>query len=130
MRDVAKIRMTPRRQSATVCRVLWFYPGEISMLRFTAAVLSMSIAAYALAASSTENAMYEMSAVGEVQIAPDGSVSDYRLQSTLSPAIAKLVDGAVRSWHFDPIVVDGKAVVAKTALRLSLKAEPIDAGNY
>jgi hypothetical protein len=65
-----------------------------------------------------------------VQIAPDGSVSDYRLKNTLTPTIAKLVDGAVRAWHFEPIVVDGKAVVAKTAMRLWLKAEPIDADNY
>jgi len=73
----------------------------------------------------------EMSADGEVQIAPDGSVSDYRLQSKLSPAIADLVDKDVRRWQFQPILVDGKAVVAKTAMHLELKAEPADGkDNY
>jgi len=66
----------------------------------------------------------ELDAQGEVQIAPDGHVSDYRLQSTLAPEVAALVDRSVRAWQFEPIVVDGKPVVAKTAMHLHLNAEP------
>lgn len=66
----------------------------------------------------------EMSADGEVQIAIDGKVSDYRLKSTLAPVVANLVDHDVRGWTFEPVVVDGVPVVAKTAMHLDLKAEP------
>lgn len=75
--------------------------------------------------------MLEMDADGEVQIATDGHVSDYRLQSTLTPAVATLVDRNVRSWQFKPVLIDGAAVVAKTAMHLKLKADPIaDKDSY
>lgn len=99
------------------------------MFRLAIFVLAVSLAAQTFAATS-KNPMVEMSAVGEVQIAPDGSVSDYRLQSKLTPAIAELVDRGVRRWHFQPVLVDGKPVVAKTALRLTLNGVPIDDDNY
>ena len=72
----------------------------------------------------------EMNADGEVQITPDGDVSDYRLQSQLAPAVASLVDQQVRKWHFVPVLVDGKAVVAKSAMHLRLTAVPLSDGNY
>jgi hypothetical protein len=68
--------------------------------------------------------MLEMDADGEIQIAPDGHVSDYRLQSKLATELASLVDRNVRGWHFEPVVVDGAPVVAKTAMHIRLKAEP------
>jgi len=71
-------------------------------------------------------AVLEMSADGEVQIAVDGKVSDYRLRSTLAPAVADLVDRNVRGWTFEPVVVDGVPVIAKTAVHLDLKAEPTE----
>ena len=72
----------------------------------------------------------EMNADGEVQIAPDGTVSDYRLQSQLAPAVASLVDQKVRTWHFIPVLVDGNAVVAKSAMHLRLTAVPIGDEKY
>jgi hypothetical protein len=73
----------------------------------------------------------DLDAHGEVQIAPDGHVSDYRLQSTLAPEVAALVDRNVRAWHFEPIVIDGAAVVAKTSMHLHLNAEPQEGrGSY
>jgi hypothetical protein len=66
----------------------------------------------------------EMSADGEIQVATDGTVSDYRLRSELPPMVADLVDKDVRGWRFEPVVVEGTPVVAKTAMHLALKAEP------
>jgi hypothetical protein len=77
-------------------------------------------------AAASPAPVLEMSADGEVQIATDGSVSDYRLRSQLAPSVAGLVDQNVRSWRFEPVIVDGAAVVAKTAMHLGLKAEPLD----
>jgi hypothetical protein len=90
----------------------------------------MVIAALALvlltsAARAEKPAAYEMSTEGEVQIAPDGHVSDYRVKGDLQPAVAELVKRNVMGWHFEPILVDGKPVIAKTAMHLSLHAEPV-----
>jgi hypothetical protein len=75
-------------------------------------------------------AMYEMNATGEIEIGPDGSVHDYRLQSDLKPVIAAIVDKEVRSWKFEPILVEGKPVIGKTKLRLALSAVPAGADEY
>jgi len=77
-------------------------------------------------AESDKKTFYEMSADGAIQIAPDGHVSDYKLDGTLQPAVAALVKRAVMGWQFEPIVIDGKAVVAKTAMHLNLRAEPVE----
>jgi len=77
-----------------------------------------------IAHAGQASAVLDMDATGEVQIAPDGQVSDYRLQSQLAPEIATLVDRNVRAWRFKPIVINGAAVTAKTALHIRLNAEP------
>jgi hypothetical protein len=87
-----------------------------------------SASAFAVAGPSAPT--LEMSADGEIQIAVDGHVSDYRLQSKLAPVVASLVDHDVRGWTFEPVVVDGVAVVAKTAMHLDLKAEPDGAKDH
>lgn len=98
----------------------------------TLAALAANTAHSQIAASTSANAesgkktFYEMSADGTVQIAPDGHVSDYKLDGSLQPTVAALVKRAVTGWLFEPIVVDGKPVVAKTAMRLGLRAEPVE----
>lgn len=87
-------------------------------------LLIAPIAAFAAAPA----AVLEMNAEGEVQIAPDGHVRDYRLTSELAPAVAQLVDRNVRGWQFEPVLVDGKPVLAKTRMHLQLRAEPGEGG--
>lgn len=98
-----------------------------------AVLAAMLMAAGMTVAKADQSAaIYSMDAVGEVQIAKDGHVSDYRLKSKLPDEVAKLVDKDVRNWTFVPILIDGQAVVAKTSMHLHLKAEPApgDKGNY
>jgi len=97
-------------------------------LMLAAMLLSCTLPAWAAANSA---ATLEMNADGEIQVAIDGSVSDYRLHSQLPSTIAQLVDRDVRGWRFEPVLVDGTPVVAKTAMHLALKAEPADGrDNY
>ena len=93
------------------------------LLRATsfAAILAVS---GAVGAAQQAASVLEMTADGEVQIAVDGHVSDYRMKNKLSPELDALVEKNVRGWRFEPVVVDGAAVVAKTALHVTLKAEP------
>jgi hypothetical protein len=92
---------------------------------FLAGALMLACAA-PLAQAQQGAAMLELNADGEIQIAPDGQVSDYRLGSKLPPVVADIVDRHVRAWRFEPIVVDGKPVVAKTSMHLFLQAEPVE----
>jgi hypothetical protein len=89
---------------------------------------TVAVLATATAHAEKSAAFYELNAEGEVQIAPDGHVSDFRIRNELTAPVAALVSKNVLAWHFDPILVDGKAVVAKTAMHLQLHAEP-DAGK-
>jgi len=93
-----------------------------------AAACLISAMAPALAGQSAPT--LEMSADGEVQIGVDGHVTDYRLQSKLPDALARLIDHDVRGWRFEPVLVDGVPVVAKTAMHLDLKAEPAANDSY
>ena len=71
-----------------------------------------------------------LDADGEIKIDPTGHVSDYHLESKLSPQIATLVDRQVHGWAFEPVLVGGKPVFAKTALHLQLTAEPTQGDNF
>ena len=102
-------------------------------VRMVAVVALLALAGVPLRSAWAEDAapILEMSADGEILVAPDGSISDYRLRSELAPNVAQLVDKAVHGWRFEPIMVDGVPVVAKTVMHLSLKAEPAGGkGDY
>lgn len=93
------------------------------LLRVVAIAVLMAVANVSASAAGRTAATYQMVANGEVQIGPDGRVSDYRLKSELAPSVAELVNRSVRLWRFEPIVQDGRPVIAKTALRIRLTAE-------
>lgn len=72
---------------------------------------------------------YHLSADGDIYIAPDGTVIDYKLDSKdLAPEVAKLVDARIRRWRFEPIRLDGKPVIAKTRMTVELDAIPVADG--
>src|SRR5690606_41143945 len=71
---------------------------------------------------------FELQAVNTLEVAPDGSVHDYTLETKLDPQVAALVDSTVRGWQFEPVLVDGRPVIAVTRMRLDLEALPRDDG--
>lgn len=68
---------------------------------------------------------------GTITIAPDGSVIAHTLDSTeaLGDVLSKFVGGSLETWHFKPVIVDGKVVTAKVPMSLRLVAKPMDDGN-
>jgi len=99
--------------------------GSHRAAAFAASIALLSLAIGGAEVFSSEPLpTLEMSADGEIQIAVDGTVSDYRLKSDLSATVAGLLDKRVRTWTFEPVVIDGHPVVAKTTMHLSLRAEP------
>lgn len=91
------------------------------------ATLAIFLAAGAAQAAGGD-AEFELQAVGMIDVGPDGSVRDYALETRLDPEVARLVDRTVRGWRFEPVLVDGRPVIATTRMRLELEALPRDDG--
>lgn len=94
---------------------------------------SLLLAFTALAAQAGEPASapeMSMTATGEIVIAPDGSVREHKLDKGLAAAIETLIDTSVRAWRFEPILIDGRAVIATTRMSLELTAVPTAEGDY
>lgn len=68
---------------------------------------------------------------GTITIARDGSVLSHTLDSTeeLGDKLTKFVDGSIDKWHFEPVEVDGHAVIATVPMSLRLIAKPTNDGN-
>lgn len=68
---------------------------------------------------------FAMSAGGELVIARDGSVRSWKMDSSrLGESVQTLLQRNVERWRFEPILVDGKAVTAKTRMTVELEALP------
>ena len=101
------------------------------LLQRIACAIALTIGAIDVAsAQEAATPFVELAVKGEIQIAPDGHVNDYQLKSDLAPAVSALVDRTVRGWHFEPVVVDGKPVIAKTTMTLHLRGEPTSGDSY
>jgi len=95
------------------------------MKRFAAMLLALC-ACFAFAAVAEEPS--SMSVGGDVVIAADGSVRDCTVNGAPTPALRALVEQSVRKSQFEPIVRDGKPIVARTSYSLKLVATPVGAG--
>lgn len=101
------------------------------MIRWCVLVVMAALGGQASAGNETEpsasaasQAVYRMGLSGDIVIDTEGNVRDYTLNNQkLTPEIAALVDNSVRKWRFEPILVDGRPVNAKTRLRMLLEAQ-------
>ncbi|HET7359430.1 MAG TPA: energy transducer TonB [Rhodanobacteraceae bacterium] len=68
---------------------------------------------------------------GSIIVAPDGHVAGYAIDDAdeVPPVVRKLLTQAIPSWSFEPVVRDGKAVEAKSAMALRIVAKPRDDGK-
>lgn len=99
---------------------------KMRMLAVAALALAWPMAALA----GKPAADIEMEVGGKIAVGPDGLVRDYKLTSELPAAVAGLVERNVRSWKFEPILVDGKPVIAETRLRMVLHGTPVGEDRY
>ena len=103
----------------------------MSILRRIACAVALTIGTAGIASAQHSTApVVELTARGEIQIAPDGHVSDYQLKTKLAPSVAQALDRAVRGWHFEPVLIDGRAVAAKTTMSIQLHGEPKSDDTY
>lgn len=99
-------------------------------MSFRAWIATLALLLPLTATAGDTKAVYEMEARSEIEIGPDGLVHDYRLKSDLTPEVAEIVGNQVRAWEFEPVLVDGKPVIAKTMMRLQLSAAPTDDDRF
>jgi hypothetical protein len=65
---------------------------------------------------------------GQIAIDEQGKVLDYRVDTKLQPELQVLIDKAVPSWLFWPVLVDGKPTAARTGMRITLTGTQVDTG--
>jgi TonB family C-terminal domain len=74
------------------------------------------------------NNIMTMRVDGEITVGQNGGVLDYRITTPIKPEMQKLLDKAVRNWTFHPVIVDGKPVIAKNNMRITLAAREAGRG--
>lgn len=93
---------------------------------FILALVVASVGGAALAAKprvpSRLESVLTMRVDGELVITPEGKVDEVTLETKMDPAIKDLLEARVRQWTFKPVVVDGQARRARSALRVTLAA--------
>jgi hypothetical protein len=101
------------------------------MLQRIACTVALMFGAIGLASAQKDTeAVVELSVNGDIQIGPDGHVTDCWLKTQMAPTVATLVNRTVRSWHFEPITVDGRPVNAKTTMNIRLQGTPAPGDTY
>lgn len=70
----------------------------------------------------------QMDVSGEIGIDGQGKVFDYDIKTIVTPEVRLLIDNAVRSWQFEPVIREGKPGYAKANMKLTLLAKKVDAG--
>ena len=99
-------------------------------MRMIAAFLLLVLPFASLAAPvpTAQQPEYSMQVTGDLEVAADGSVHGYTLDEGLKPKVEELVAASIDRWKFEPILVEGRPVIARTRLRMTLKAEPFEQG--
>ena len=98
-----------------------------------AALLCVGVAAPALGAVPDANARGTTRAVqgesvitmrldGEISVDPQGRVHDYTIRTDTTPGVQKLLDHAIPSWRFEPVLVNGAPVIARSPMRVVVAA--------
>lgn len=69
-----------------------------------------------------EQAEATMVLTGQIDIGTAGQVEGFQLdkRDQVDEAIARFVEGVVNAWQFEPVLVDGRAVPARTPVRIRL----------
>lgn len=65
---------------------------------------------------------------GTLTVDPDGRVHDYAIRSKMPKEVQSLLSKAIPTWRFEPVLVDGKPVLAESPMRLVIAAQ--EEGEY
>lgn len=106
-------------------------PFAAAALLALAGATSMAIAADSeKAANNILPHEFELNITGKIDIGPDGLVRSHQLDDKVSSGVRSLVNKAIEQWRFEPVLIDGRPVIARTKLHLSIEAKPVTADSY
>lgn len=91
-------------------------------------LLACAMALMASLVSAREPEVKTVDVDADIVIAQDGSVREIDVGKDVAPGVAALVEKAVKQWRFEPVVRNGKPVMAKTGLTMDLAATKVGAG--
>lgn len=102
------------------------------MMRFVLLALVLAFVPQARASKppAAPDAVYEIQALGSIRIGENGMVIDHTLDAALSPRVSDVLANHIRSWQFEPILIDGKPASAQTKMRVVLTATPHGGESY
>jgi hypothetical protein len=63
-----------------------------------------------------------LSASGKIQIGPDGKVLSHQIDVKVPASVAEAISRNLATWTFEPILEDGRPVIAETRVNLSIEA--------
>lgn len=81
-------------------------------------------------AQSTVEPTYEITASGDIEIGPDGRVHHYELDQGQPAPIEEALAKSIAQWRFEPVLIEGRPVIAVTRMRMQIEAEPMASGAY
>ncbi|MGY0505697.1 hypothetical protein [Luteimonas sp. e5] len=74
---------------------------------------------------AASEAVMSMRVDGELLIGPEGEVREHRISTEVHPTIRKLIEDNIAGWRFHPVKdADGKPVLARTLMRITVLARP------
>ena len=73
-----------------------------------------------------------MLVTGSVDIERDGSVGGHAFDKAeaLPKGVVDMIDGAMKTWRFEPVTADGHAIAARSSFSLRVVGKQLDDGNY
>lgn len=100
-------------------------------MRLSAVILAIMMACiWPVQAVEKPAPVYGIDATGTIEIGPDGQVVRHQLDKGQPAAIEQALARNIGQWRFEPIVVDGKPVIARTRMRLAIEALPTVSEDY
>ena len=89
----------------------WIVAGVLSL------ALCAPLAAVAADGVASER-LITMRLEGRLTVDAEGRVRDYHIRSKMPAPVKALLDKAIPNWRFEPVLVEGKPVVAESPMRL------------
>ncbi len=69
-----------------------------------------------------DDVLVTLDARGEIEIGPDGRVIAHRLDDRLRAPVARAIARTIDTWTFEPVLEDGKPIIAVTRMHLVIEA--------
>lgn len=67
--------------------------------------------------------VYLANASGTITVAPDGSVAEVEISRDFGEGIDEPLRQRIKAWRFEPVIVDGRPVMAMAHMELTLRAD-------